>query len=210
MKFLIIIVVLLINLIEFVRGHGMIMDPINRASRWRNDSRAKPDYNDMEGNCGGFEAQFNNYNGKCGMCGDQYGDPKPRAHELGGTYGQGVIVKTYKSESTINVLVRITSNHNGKFVFKICNLDKENETEECFDRQLVRLQNGLDYVLASSIPGDFVVPLVIPKNLQCKRCVLQWTYTAGNNWGICNDGKGRLGCGPQEHFRTCSDITIVK
>lgn len=39
-------------------------------------------------------------------------------------------------------------------------------------------------------------------------CVLQWRYVAGNNWGICPDGKGALGCGPQEEFRACSDITI--
>jgi len=38
--------------------------------------------------------------------------------------------------------------------------------------------------------------------------IFQWTYTAGNNWGICPDGSGALGCGPQETFRACSDITI--
>lgn len=30
----------------------------------------------------------------------------------------------------------------------------------------------------------------------------------GNNWGQCPDGSGALGCGPQESFRGCSDITI--
>ncbi|CAO1341620.1 unnamed protein product [Diamesa serratosioi] len=209
MKFLIITVVFLIHLIQLIEGHGMIMDPINRGSRWRIDSSARPDYNDMQTDCGGIQTQYNMYNGKCGMCGDTFGDNKPRAHELGGTYGQGVSVKTYNRGSTINVLVKITANHKGKFVFKICNLDKEIESEECFDRQPVRLQNGQDYVLVASNPGDFVVPIVLPKDLQCKRCVLQWTYITGNNWGYCSDGTGRLGCGPQEHFRTCSDITIL-
>lgn len=188
----------------------MVMDPINRGSRWRSDRSAIPDYNDNQADCGGIQNQYNKYQGKCGMCGDEYGNIKPRAHELRGTYGQGVIVNTYQSGSTINVLVRITANHKGKFVFKICNLDKEQETEECFDRLPVRTATGTEYVLTSSSPGDYVVPLVLPQDLQCKHCVLQWTYITGNNWGYCADGTGRLGCGPQEHFRTCSDIIISK
>ena len=30
----------------------------------------------------------------------------------------------------------------------------------------------------------------------------------GNNWGQCPSGGGRLGCGPQEEYRACSDIEI--
>lgn len=30
-----------------------------------------------------------------------------------------------------------------------------------------------------------------------------------NSWGFCGNGTGALGCGPQEHFRTCSDIRIT-
>lgn len=30
----------------------------------------------------------------------------------------------------------------------------------------------------------------------------------GNNWGICPDGKGKIGCGPQETFRNCADISV--
>ena len=37
---------------------------------------------------------------------------------------------------------------------------------------------------------------------------IQWTYVCGNNWGVCDDGTGALGCGAQEHFRACSDIRI--
>jgi hypothetical protein len=40
--------------------------------------------------------------------------------------------------------------------------------------------------------------------------VLQWKYVAGNNWGICKDGNGAVGCGEQEEFRACSDIAIGK
>lgn len=31
---------------------------------------------------------------------------------------------------------------------------------------------------------------------------------SGNNWGRCSDGVSRVGCGPQETFRGCSDIAI--
>lgn len=44
--------------------------------------------------------------------------------------------------------------------------------------------------------------------LECGNCVLQWRYIAGNNWGMCEDGTGAVGCGPQEEFRACSDISI--
>ncbi len=39
--------------------------------------------------------------------------------------------------------------------------------------------------------------IMYPFSLSCEQCILQWTYTAGNNWGICDDGSGALGCGPQ-------------
>ena len=60
---------------------------------------------------------------------------------------------------------------------------------------------------------------------KCNQCILQWTYTAGlcnkwhtwhwycnyclgNSWGVCSDGSGGVGCGPQETFRSCADISI--
>lgn len=46
------------------------------------------------------------------------------------------------------------------------------------------------------------------KGLECGNCVLQWKYTSGNNWGKCKDGTSAQGCGPQEEFRGCSDVTI--
>ena len=33
--------------------------------------------------------------------------------------------------------------------------------------------------------------------ISCEQCILQWTYTAGNNWGVSANGTGDLGCGPQ-------------
>ncbi|CAG5046867.1 unnamed protein product [Parnassius apollo] len=48
----------------------------------------------------------------------------------------------------------------------------------------------------------------LPDNLVCSHCVLQWRYIAGNNWGTCANGTSAVGCGPQEEFRACADITI--
>lgn len=45
-------------------------------------------------------------------------------------------------------------------------------------------------------------------DISCSHCVLQWTYTAGNNWGTCSNGTEAVGCGPQETFRACADIAI--
>lgn len=46
--------------------------------------------------------------------------------------------------------------------------------------------------------------------MTCKQCVLRWRYVAGNNWGHCENGTGMVGCGPQEEFRSCADITITE
>jgi hypothetical protein len=49
----------------------------------------------------------------------------------------------------------------------------------------------------------------LPKDILCTQCILQWRYVAGNNWGVCKNGTGMLGCGPQEEFRACADVAVV-
>jgi len=202
---------MLVNVFDGISGHGMIMDPVNRASRWRIDNSTPRDYNDMEGFCGGYPVQWEKNGGKCGLCGDSFDIPTPRYHELGGMFGQGVIVSTYKQGSTISVTAKITANHRGYFYFRICNVDNERESDDCFNRYKLLTASGTDtYELPSTDAKDYIMSLRLPSDLTCNHCVLQWTYVAGNNWGWCPDGTGKLGCGPQEHFRTCSDIKITK
>ena len=43
-----------------------------------------------------FQVQHGQNGGLCGECGDAYHLPKPRANENGGTYGRGVIARTYR------------------------------------------------------------------------------------------------------------------
>lgn len=147
--------------------------------------------------------------GKCGLCGDSFSEAIPRKHELGGKYGQGVIVKTYTNEETVDIGVQITSNHLGYFSFEICNLDKfGKESEECFaENKLSFPGEEQRYPIGSRI-GLINVSTLIPKNLKCDHCVLRWIYKAGNNWGVCEDGSGALGCGMQETFINCADIRI--
>ena len=46
---------------------------------------------------------------------------------------------------------------------------------------------------------------LMPKYFCC-----QWTWIVANNWGSCHNGHRGMGCGPQETFRSCSDIAIMK
>lgn len=211
MKIFFIAVILILNLINEIRGHGMVMSPPGRGSRWRTDRTARINYDDNGSNCGGYSNQWMNFNGLCGVCGDPYQDTKPRAHELGGKYGGvGVIVANYTKGSVIQVTVKITANHLGKFLFDICNLDYEGESENCFAKnQLVTVDGKREYEIGSAAK-DYFVSLRLPSTLSCNHCVLRWQYICGNNWGWCPEGGGRLGCGPQENFRTCSDIKIFK
>uniref|UniRef100_A0A182MNE0 Chitin-binding type-4 domain-containing protein n=1 Tax=Anopheles culicifacies TaxID=139723 RepID=A0A182MNE0_9DIPT len=196
--------------IATVHGHGMVLDPIARGSRWRCNPLALPNYTDNELFCGGFQVQWGTYNGKCGVCGDNYGDARPRRHELGGQYGQGDIVKQYVQGSIIEVRVRLTATHRGYFYFDLCNLDGGAEDESCFSRYPLYLVDGSrNWPLPSTEPGEYRISLKLPGSLTCNHCIFRWTYVAGNNWGYCEDGSGRLGCGPQETFKTCSDIRIA-
>lgn len=53
-------------------------------------------------------------------------------------------------------------------------------------------------------------PIQIYDNLKIiphyNRCLL--FFISANNWGICENGNGKLGCGPQEYFRGCADVKI--
>ncbi|KAH9506498.1 hypothetical protein DERF_011226 [Dermatophagoides farinae] len=64
------------------------------------------------------------------------------------------------------------------------------------------------YRLESNIFGNISLSVQLPSNVECEHCVLRWHWRGGNNWGICPDGKGKIGCGPQETFRNCADISV--
>lgn len=137
-----------------------------------------------------------NITGRCGLCGDNWRDERPRKHELGGEFGEGVIVKTYVQGSTIWVVGTLVYNHSGgKFVTNICNLDEFGvESEECFAKNPVYTATGeLFYEVPDHEHRHFPYQITLPAELHCNHCVLQWTYVTANDTGICPDGQIRFG-----------------
>lgn len=192
-------------------AHARLVDPPSRASAWRFGWPTPADFNDNEGYCGGLYHQHHAQGGRCGICGDAW-DKYPRPHEAGGKYATGTIVRRYREGQVIPARVDVTSNHRGHFEFRICpnNNPEVEASQTCLNQYPLYLADGsgFHYQVARH-SGDHVVHLKLPSGLTCTQCVFQWRYVAGNNWGICEDGKGRKGCGPQEEFRACADVAIV-
>ncbi|XP_043661582.1 uncharacterized protein LOC122625558 [Drosophila teissieri] len=197
-------------------GHGRLIEPPSRASAWRFGFQTPPDYNDHELYCGGLNRQWKRNGGRCGECGDAWDVPEPRPHEYGGHWGKGLIVRSYLPGSKITIRVELTASHMGYFEFRIC--PNPNAKQSCLDKNVLLILNGspskpnksdLDirfYPRNGSCMYDILAQL---PDFTCEHCVLQWRYVAGNNWGMCSDGNGAVGCGPQEEFRSCSDIALT-
>ena len=153
--------------------------------------------------------------GKCGICGDAY-DAQVKDHEAPyGKYANGIIVETYHSGEIIPVSIQITANHKGKFYFHLCPNDNihQDPTEDCFETTPLSIYPSGEsaYVLPDQMSRTYTFQLKLPKDLTCQQCILRWTYRTGNHWGYENGNpKGCLGCGPQEFFKACSDIRIIK
>ncbi|KAK4884391.1 hypothetical protein RN001_000662 [Aquatica leii] len=189
-------------------GHGMMLDPPNRSSLWRFNNSFPINYNDNQNFCGGFGVQWYVHNGKCGACGDNYGDSVPRMNENTGIYGLGYIVAAYPAGSAVKVHVRLTANHKGSFSYSLCELNDitKPENDSCFKE--LSLQGGSEYYQVNPRDYDVFNVVQLPENFTCSHCVLRWHYRTGNSWGNCPNGEGAVGCGPQETFRSCSDIAI--
>ncbi|XP_033324121.2 uncharacterized protein LOC117219248 [Megalopta genalis] len=200
---------LAVQLLE-VYGHGMMMDPVSRSSAWRKGFPVEPNYNDNSLFCGGYDVMWNQNGGRCGLCGDNYDIHQPRPNENRGVYGTGVIVERYNHGETINVNVKLTANHMGKFTFHMCRLPSPEhlESEDCFNEHPLQLADGTYEQEVSQGQYEFNVPVRLPEDVTCEQCVIRWTYTAGNNWGECSDGTSKVGCGPQETFKNCADVSI--
>ncbi|KAH0554629.1 uncharacterized protein LOC123263577 [Cotesia glomerata] len=193
-----------------VKGHGRLIEPPSRASMWRYGFDSPHDYNDNECYCGGFTRQWQRNKGNCGICGDAWDIKPPRAHETGGKYGNSIIVRKYKTNQLIPIKIQITANHRGYFEFGVCPMTTRGRevTQECLSKNILKMKNGT----ARYYPGPgnkiFEAYYKLPEDMTCGQCVLQWRYVAGNNWGDCGNGTGAVGCGPQEEFRGCADVTI--
>lgn len=205
-----------------VFGHGFLVEPPGRSSyhlyssdKSIDQSLVTRNYQHNELFCGGFATQVTN-GYKCGVCGDNYQDERPRNNELGGKFGKtGLVPRTYQQGDLIDLKVKLTAHHKGYFAFKICPiLDGQiTEDEACFNSETsqVTLKNGetkLD-VTKKIESKNYSTTLVLPEDLYCEHCVLQWRYHTGNSWGCDESGCG-IGNGEQEEFYGCADIKIQK
>ena len=194
-------------------GHGRLMDPPARNSMWRFGFINPINYNDNEVFCGGFAEQFGKNGGKCGICGDSYDEPSPQHHETGGNFGNKVITKTYVMGSVVDMEIELTANHKGHFMFKLCPVTgNEEATQDCLDQHPLQQLDGATELPIYETPHSVQLQrkIKLPDRLVCSRCVLQWTWRSANSWGKCTNGTQGLGCGPQETFRNCADIRIVR
>lgn len=197
--------------IEPAEAHGTVVDPVSRNSLWRVDKTAPVNYNDIELFCGGIGV-ITQASGRCGVCGDPYTMRPPRPHETGGYMVVNRTVRNYFPGSTIDVIVDLQTNHGGYFEFELCRRDsfETPETDECFEKlQFVDGSHRMRLKGDHAETGLMSMSLIMPEGIrECRACVLRWNYRAGNNWGVCKDGSTGPGCGPQELYRNCADISI--
>eukprot|EP00105_Crassostrea_gigas_P027627 XP_011449016.1 PREDICTED: uncharacterized protein LOC105343380 [Crassostrea gigas] len=207
----------LTSLVEWSSQHGLLLSPPQRGSLWRYGYDTPPNYDDNGLFCGGLE-EYIKTGGKCGVCGDAYSGP--REHEAGGKYAKGIIVEQLPAESTeMKTTIQITSYHKGYFEFRICphNDIRRPVAQECLDEHLMIIKEGSPessytrfYPSNPKVTGKdkYHLTLLIPRGMRCEQCVLQWTYNTGNSWGTDKNGTSCLGCGLQEVFKNCADISI--
>lgn len=118
-----------------------------------------------------------------------------------------MIVSSHAPGSLLTTSVEITAYHRGFWQFKICP-DPARNDQRCFDDYVLELEDGGNKYYPKRGNARYEVTYRLPQGLVCDHCVLQWRYTAGNNWGDCKNGTQALGCGNQEQFGACSDIAI--
>ena len=200
-----------LNVIVLALGHGRLIDPASRNSAWRYGFKTPRHDTDNELNCGGFSVQWETNNGKCGVCGDPYHfKPGKALFTHPGEYATGTITKTYKEGQTIEVLVDVTSNHQGHFTFSVGRIGPLPITQEKLTHVLKQPNGASRWRINSKRNEVFKIPLVLPKGLTCEHCVMQWWWRVANSWGCDAPNDCGMGKGEQETFVNCADIRITK
>ncbi|KAK7081127.1 hypothetical protein SK128_027953 [Halocaridina rubra] len=194
-------------------AHGTMVSPAARNSAWRFGFDTPANDEDNALRCGGRYVQHIKNGGRCGVCGDPWNVVSPRPHERGGQFGRGIITASYTEGQVIPVTLNIIPNHMGWFEFRLCNNSNQHarDSQECLNEHLLQFVNGTDtrYNLDASIKGLHTMYVQLPADLYCSHCVLQWTWVTGHSWGMCTNGRGKLGCGPQLTFVNCADVRIL-
>lgn len=129
-----------------------------------------------------------------------------------------VTARNFFPGSSIDILLDLVANHGGTFKFDMCWRDswQQKETEDCFEQ--LELSQGVEDVTEdgfydldpSAGTGSFAMSVDLPFNRTCQNCILRWHWKTANNWGKCEDGSERVGCGYQEIYRNCADISVSR
>lgn len=129
--------------------------------------------------------------------------------------------RNYFPGSTVDVLIEIVANHGGEFKFEMCWRDSwdTKETEDCFEplklsrsaasTEVDGAQTGFELEPEKGT-GLFAMSVELPIDRTCENCILRWHWRSANNWGVCEDGTERVGCGLQEIYRNCADISVKR
>ena len=121
-----------------VASHGQLWQPASRNTAWRVGFNTPADYNDMETACvlrPFFDVVTPRW---CNICGGRPGTKTSRPDNSGRTIqvipGTGTITGEYKSGGTIKLKYKMTANHKGYFLVKLCVTDSpQTATQSCFD-----------------------------------------------------------------------------
>ncbi|CAG5119060.1 unnamed protein product [Candidula unifasciata] len=191
------LVFIALTLIQRSEGHGYMIEPPGRSSMWRKGFKTPINYDDNGVRCAITEKN-------CRVCGN-------RDNEAGGRYATGQLLELIPK--TISITVTITVNHKGYFEFSLCpnNNVHRTVTDECLQRHILQLEDGQTrFQLKSGVTGDITIKAKLPPGVTCSQCVLRWFYKTGNSWGYDPVTKEScLGCGVQERFFSCADVSIV-
>lgn len=198
-------------------GHGYLADPAARNVQ-RNTDHCPACLNAGGAAVTGISQRF-------GVCGDPWNGAK--RHEAFGRQAHPPrIARWYRRGQTISVRVDMTANHRGRWSLRLCPLpgsgspytERRYLNQRCFNRHKLRRTDGSMYTYVPSDKHSFRASYRLPRNVTCRRCVLQWLYETANSCsprGIPARYTGyKLGtCGTRnapagEVFVNCADIAI--
>jgi len=85
----------------------------------------------------------------------------------------------------MHVEVNLTATHKGYMEFRLCGRDdvKSHLDQSCYDENILERPNGKGtkyWITQESGTHYASYDLVLPTAVNCRRCVLQWTYITGN------------------------------
>ncbi|XP_059158571.1 uncharacterized protein LOC131942685 [Physella acuta] len=201
-------------LLHDVTARARLIEPPMRSSYWREGvPEAAVNSHDELLNCGGYEYQWTRGKGKCGACGDRFDGFLE--NEYPGKYSMVPPQRVYTSGGEMNVTVYTNANMLGYFVFRLCtSRDGPHllDLNECFTRMnpLIIKETKTDRYYPGSKKGFHDLHVILPKT-DCDQCILQWTYVTGyREHSPKPNCEACLGCGPQETYVNCADISILR